>query len=315
MTTRRWIDAEPGPGACVRQLSQLFANGVRHPVHVAIGAAILCAVVLGFVLLGKTAHTPRFVLRVVETGRDPRDLPRPRRQLAEYVTTGIFTSAPLLDLVRRYELYPGLFRKSPRAALETFREDIEVEVYRNYFVEERTARSSPRSARLSISYKHTNPDVAVSVTRDLGALIVAHERSMRRQQAARAADEAKREVEARRELLQSRQLDVALKRAELETIRTRDPKLEIEFADLAASTAALALRQDLAERREAELSVGAALEASGLGLSFEVINDGSLPARSERADTESLLVSASLAAGLPLLIVGIGAFVPKKGRT
>lgn len=314
MTTRNWLDAEPRLVDCVAQVAWLFARGARRPVVVSIVAAAIAAVALGFVFFGKTSHVPNYVLRIVETGRDPRDLPRPRRQLAEYVKTGVFTSAPLLDIVRRHGLYPSLLRKSPRAALETFREDIEVEVYRNYFVEERSAGSSPRSARLSVSYKNSNQDVAVAVTRELGALIVEHERSARREQSKRAAYAVKREVDARRELLESRRLDAAAKLEEIDRNDDHDPMLDVEFADLSASASALALRQDLAERREAELAVGSALEASGMGLSFEVVNDGSLPTRSERADTNLLIAGASVFFGLPLVIVGVGAFAPRKGR-
>jgi hypothetical protein len=314
MTQHNWIDTEPRLVDCIRQLAWLFARGVSRPIRVLLVGTILCAGGFAFVLLRTPSYAPRYVLRVVETGRDPKDLPRPRRQLAEYVKTGVFTSEPLLGLVRRYGLYPSLLRKSPRAALDTFREDIDIDVYRNYFVEERSANSAPRSARVSISYRNSNPDVAVAVTRDLGALIVEHERAMRREQSARAAGAAKREVDARRELLEARRFDVAAKRAELERNGGRDPKLEVEFTDLAASTTALALRQDIAERREAELAVGAALEARGLGLSFEVVNDASLPTRSARADMELVLGGASLVFGLPLMIVGVGAFSPKKGR-
>jgi hypothetical protein len=200
MTARSWLDVEPRPIDCFRQLGDVFSRGVRRPGLVLIVCLVLIAGALGFALLGKTSYSPRFVLRVVETGRDPKDHPRPRRQLAEYVKTGVFTSAPLLDLVHRYSLYPGLLRKSPRAALDEFREDIEIEVYKNYFVEERANNSSPRSARLSVSYKNSDQNVATAVTRDLGALIVRHERSMRRQQSARAAEAVKREVDAIREL-------------------------------------------------------------------------------------------------------------------
>lgn len=314
MTTLSWIDSEPRLSDCVEQVAWLFTRGVRRPGWIAAVVLTIAAAVLGFVFFGKTSHAPSYVLRIVETGHDPRNLPRPRRQLAEYVKTGIFTSTPLLDIVRRHGLYPSLLRKNPRAALETFREDIEVDVYRNYFVEERAAGTAPRSARLSISYKNSNPDVAVSVTRELGALIVAHERSVRREQSANAEYAAKREVDARREQLESRRLELATKREQLESNAEHDPLLDVEFADLAASATTLALREDLAERREAEIAVGAALEASGMGLSFEVVNDGSLPTRSERADTNLLVAGASVLFGLPLVIVGVGAFAPRKGR-
>lgn len=314
MTTRSWLDSEPRLLDCLRQMAHVFARGVRRPGLVLLVSVVLIGGATGFALLGKPSYSPRFVLRVVETGRDPKDHPRPRRQLAEYVKTGVFTSAPLLDLVRRYSLYPGLLRRSPRAALDAFREDIEIEVYKNYFVEERANNSSPRSARLSVSFKNSDQNVATAVTRDLGALIVRHERSMRREQAARAAEAAKREVDARRELLESRRHEVSTKEAELARSGNQNPRLEVELADLAASTSALALRQDHAENREAVLALESAFEAEGFGLSFDVVNDGSLPTRSERADTNAMLAGASLVFGFPLVILAVGAFDPRRAR-
>jgi hypothetical protein len=277
--------------------------------------AILATLIATLLFFDRRSYSPNYVLRVVETGRDPTDLPRPRRQLAEYVKTAVFTSGRLLELVRKYDLYPSLLRKSPRAALESFREDIEIDVYKNYFVEERSATSAPRSARLSIRYKNSNQDVAVSVTRELGSLVVGHERTMRSEQSARVAEVARREVVARRAVIEARRIELASKRAQIERNKERDPGLEVELADLTASAAALELRQDQAEKREAQLAVGAALEGQGLGLNFEVVNDGALPTRSERAQTDLLLVGASLLFGLPLVVVAVGAFDPKKGRT
>jgi hypothetical protein len=314
MTTLSWLEDEPRLVECFRQAGRLLSRGVKRPVRVLIGSAIFALGIFAFFALESRSFSARYVLRVVEPERDPNEAPRPRRQLAEYVGQGVFTSGPLTNIIHRYGLYPSLARKNMRAALDAFREDIEVETYRNYFIEERSGSSEPRSARLAISYKNRNQDVAVAVTRELGALVVEHERSMRHEQAARAEDSARREVEARRMLMEARRLDVASRQAEAERKGIRDPELEVESVMLAESANALALRQDVAEKREADLAVGTALEWRGLGMSFDVVNDASLPTRSERDDTDLVLAGASLVFGLPLVVMAVGAFDQKRGR-
>src|SRR5262249_39845636 len=142
------------------------------------------------IALTRLQYAPKVVLRVVESDRDPAGMPRLKRELGKYVREAAFTSEPLLALVRRYDLYPGLVRENPHTALESFREDIDVDVYQNYFLEERARGSAPRSARLAVSYHASDPERALAVTRELAALIVEHERAARQREAERAANEA-----------------------------------------------------------------------------------------------------------------------------
>jgi len=313
MTPRSWIDDEPRFIEAVRQTHRLFLDGLGRPIRVALWGILLAAALAGAVFLRKHTYSPHYVLRVVETDRDPVNQPRPTRDLADYVRQGVFTSEPLLALIRRYGLYPSLLRKSPRAALDSFREDTEVEVYRNYFVEERAANTSPRSARLSISYKNANRDVAVAVTRELGSLVADHVASLRGDQASRAADAARREVEDGQRVLESRRLEIESKREEVARTRGREARPFVELQNLVGSFDTLALRQEGSVAREAGLSMGASLERRGLGMSFETVDDGSLPTRSEEFDTELILAGATYIFGLPLVVVAIGAFAPKRG--
>jgi hypothetical protein len=311
---RSWIDDEPRAGVYVRQAVALLLRGLKRPARLLVAAALFIAIVVGTTLFARRTYAPHYVLRVVETDRDPSNLPRPRRQLADYVREGVFTSKPLLELIHRYGLYSSLSQKNPRAALDSFREDIDVEVYRNYFVEERSADTPARSARLSVSYSGPSRDVAVGVTRDLGSLIVQHEIAMRRAQAARAAEYAKREVELAQQVLLSRRAAMTSKRAEIVRAAGREPKLQVELVSLLVSLGALERRQDESERRQATLSLGASLEKRGLGMSFEVVDDASLSTGSEERNTQMMLGGMSLIFGLPLVAMAVGAFDPKRGR-
>lgn len=216
MTTRSWFDEEPRATVAARQAGQLLLAGLGRKMALFLAAALYAAVLAGVVLGMKYSYSPEYVLRVVEADRDSTGIPRPRRELAEYVKKAVFTSEPLLDVMSRHGLYASLARKNPSAALESFREDIEVEVRQNYLVEERATGAAPRSARLVVRYHDADPEVAVSVTRELGELVVKRERAARRNEATRAADLAKEQVDEARRALALRRSQVALMRADLD---------------------------------------------------------------------------------------------------
>jgi hypothetical protein len=313
MTTRSWLDDELSVRAAFGQVFTLCRAGLRKPVAWAVSIVAFVALVVAIVAISKHSYAPSYLLRVVEAEREPGAAPRPRRQFADYVQKAVFTSAPLLAVIQRHGLYPSLARKNPRAALDSFREDIEVEVYQNYFLEEREVGSGPRSARIRISYHDSNPEVAVAVTRDLGQLIVDHETTLRREQATRAAERAREEVELARRALAVRRSTVALARDEIDRARTIVPRRQVEFVGLSGSLPALELRQDASERRAAALSLDASLERQGIGMSFVVVDDASLGSDARARTGHLVLALSALAFGLPLVTMAVGALGPRKG--
>jgi hypothetical protein len=59
--------------------------------------------------------------------------------------------------------------------------------------------------------------------------------------------------------------------------------------------------------------LGAAFERQGIGLSFQVVDEGALPGRAARARAALLSALATFFFGLPLLALGVGAFAVKRG--
>jgi hypothetical protein len=314
MTTGNWFDDEPRATAALGQAGRLLLAGLERKMTFLMAAALYAAALAGTVTWTKYSYAPEYVLRVVEADRDPTVMPRPRRQLAEYVRTAVFTSEPLLDVMSRHGLYASLARKNPRAALESFREDIDVEVSQNYFIGERAIGAAPRSARLIISYHNADPEVAVSVTRELGELIVEREHATRRNDATRAAAFAKEQVDDARQALALRRSAVAAMRAELDRGGAAAPDLRIAFIGLLGSLPALELRQDERERREASMALGAALEQRGIGRVFEVVNDASLPTDTGAPRRRVFVAGTAFVLGLPLLAIAVGAFAPRRIR-
>jgi hypothetical protein len=312
MAMGSWFDEEPGASVAVGQAGRLLLAGLERKMGLLIAVAFYSVALAGAVLLTKYSYAPEYVLRVVEADRDPTGMPRLRRQLAEYVQKAIFTGDPLLDVMSRHGLYASLARENPRAALESFREDIDVEVRQNYFIEERPIGAAPRSARLIVRYHNADPEVAVSVTRELGELVVQREQATRQNEAMRAADLAKEDVDEARQALALRRSAVASMRAELDRGSAAAPERRIVFIGLLGSLPALELRQDERERRAASLALGAALEQRGIGMVFEVVNDASLPTDAEAKSRRLLVARTAFVLGLPLLSIALGAFAPRR---
>jgi hypothetical protein len=238
-----------------------------------------------------------------------------KRKLAEYVRSGVFTSEPLLVLIRRHGLYPKLLATDRLAALEAFRRDIDVDVYQNYFVEQRSEGGRPRSARVALSYRAKDRATAIAVTRDLGALVVERESTRRRDQAEKAAAAAERTKESLKAALTERVERAALKQAELARSTTPDPALQVELVSLLGSITTVERQVDEASERAGALELGARYEQSGMGLSFEIADEAGVGVSSRTLRTRVLACAVAYLAVLPLLVMTVGAFAPKGSVT
>jgi hypothetical protein len=299
----------------LRQSVELCRRGFARAGLTVLLTSLAAALVLGVLSLRARIYAPRFALRVVEAAQPTGELPPLKRQLREYVRQAVFTSAPLLELIRRHGLYPRLAQKNARAALDSFKEDIEIDVYQNYFVEERAAGSLPRSARLTVSFRDKDPERALAVTRDLGKLIVEQERKFRRERARVMASSAEQARDTLVDALRQRSAAVVSKELALARGAAPDPRLQVELVGLLGSMPALERQVDAADRRAASLGLEATLERHGIGMSFEVVDEGSLPARGGRV---SALVVAGLSTfllGLPLMATAVGAFATSRRGT
>jgi len=311
MTSSSWLDDERHFGLLPRQALWLLRRGVRQPRAVLLGALALAALLGAVLLLSRRSYEPRIVLRVTEANTDSTSMPDLRRRLAESVRESALTSAPLLAIAKRYRLYPKA--ADPRAVVEAFRRDVDVEVYQNYFVEPRTEGEKPRSARVAVSYRSEDRDVAIAVTRELGELVIARVQAAGEAQATRVAAAA-RQVSSELEVaLLDRQIAIAQARRRLAV--GWDPTDQVALVSLTGSLPALEQRVGLAERRAGLLALGAAYEENGMGLNFELAADASIPKSDQRAMRRLLAASVAFLCCLPLVMISAGAGLFSKGAT
>jgi hypothetical protein len=313
MAMQSWIDNEPGVKTTFLQAGRLLRGGFRKPLVTIATTLLLVTALVGELTLTKHIYAPRIVLRVVEMDRDPLSLPRPRHDLRVYVREAIWTDEALLDLIGRHDLYGGL-RKDTRASLESFRRDTDVDVYQNYFAQERTASDPPRSALVVIRFRSTDAEKAVAVTRALGGLVVDHELKSRADQAARAEGDVDRDLTRAHRAQLALRAEVAAKQRTIDSAPLSDPQLQVELVSTLGSLEALEKQTLALERREAVLSFGGAVERQRLGLRFAVVDDGTLPLSGRRG--YGRLVGVALIAlmlVLPLVALGVGAARLKHG--
>ena len=314
MTTQPWMAEEPGPRTALRQASRLLRGGLRRKGRTLLLSLLLASSAACWMALTNHTYAPRFVLRVVEMDQDPSVSLRPRRDLKDYVREAVWTSEPLLKIIQSHGLYPGLVAHNVRAALESMREDSDVEVDQNYFVEERSKADPPRSARLVVRYRSPNRETALAVTRDLAQLVVAHEHAVRLEQAVRATREADRALDWMRQGLSDRKAQLALKRGEIARARGADPTLEVEFVSLVGSVTTLEREIVDAERRERALTLGTAVAEQQVGMRFDVLDDGALGSSADRSIAKIVGVGLlALLIGTPLVAMGVGTADAKRG--
>ena len=314
VTKQTWLDEEPGLGASFHEAAGLLGAGFRRGWLTLLVALLFASAIAGAVAFTKHDYAPRFVLRVVEANRDPRSMPQVKGQLGAYVRQAVFTSQPLFELIRRRGLYPKLMANNSRTALDSFREDISVDVYQNYFVEERPVGALPRSAHVAVSYRSADRELALAVTRDLGALIIAHELAARREQALETAAAAALTSDAAVQALQQRNGEVLAKQEQFRRAPVPDSRLQVELVGLLGSLTALERRAEAAELRAGALDLSAAFERGGMGLQFEVVDDATLPSGRDQLHARLWLAASSFTLGVPLLAMAIGAFYPKRGE-
>jgi hypothetical protein len=313
MQARTWLDSETTVTEAARQALTLFVAGFSRPLLTLAAGLAFVGAVAAATLVPRQGYAPKLLLRVEEADRDPTVMPQPKRKLREYVMQALLTSDQLIPLIQRYGLYPSLARKNMRAALESFREDIDVDVYQNYFVEQRTVGSEPRTARLAVRYRSKDPETAVAVTRAIGKLIVERERTLRSAESERAEAAASSELDAVRQAIADKTRTIATMQAKMQAEAAPDPVRQVELVGLMGSLSALERREAETQQREAKLSIGAFLEKRGIGLSFEIADDAELPSDAHQRDVAYLCIGASFLFGLPLVAMAVGSLGFKRG--
>jgi hypothetical protein len=197
--------------------------------------------------------------------------PRPRGELRAFIIRTIFTTAQLDALISKHDLVTKLRAGSPEGARSRMRKLVEVNTYSDYFEGYRERADPPRSARVTISFSAPDPELALAVARDIGAIVA-------ETQTRRAAEAANLRLEGLRVLAEN----AAGRAASLEDQlgRAKENALEQPSAvareRLAQLSGGVRVAQDAAKQAAASL-VDAQLQAHAvhqLGPMIQVVKQG-----------------------------------------
>ncbi len=272
-----WETSEPG-GAFARAEGRRLLRRARPRLRalVLVGVALAAA----FTARRLTAKPPRvgqLVLRIVESDKELTAAARPPREYKDFVW-GVFLSGPhLKSVIQRFDLYPDKLKKDPQLAVEAMRDDLDVDVWGNYFDAEYTDPDEARTARVSISWKYKDPDVVVAVIRALGATIIEEQTDERREAFLRGGQDVADAVDRAYDRLSEARAKIARRRVEYaRATGIRAAELIVELRDLARLEKELGRRVAEMGKEGSRFEITAALERQRSGILFDLIEPGVL---------------------------------------
>ncbi|MBK6849900.1 MAG: hypothetical protein IPG96_20960 [Proteobacteria bacterium] len=307
-----WLDQERGFRAAWFELRRLRRRAALRPWTI----LLLSLVAAGGAVVRQAMERGRYqaslTFRVLEhtQGAHGEERPVTKRRLRDYVRDGIFTRSRCRQLVQRLGLFPELQQLSVHRAVEALRNDLEIEVFQNYFLKEDLDTSSPRSARLRITFSYYDVGQAERTVRALGHIIVAHEAEARAEvadQLARTTSAAERRAAEKVDALRHQRAAAQYELSQASAAQS--PGRLVELAQLERTIAASEARL---ERLGDDRSVGdlrARLERRGLLLHFDLVDWSRSPAQALSRNLRLTLVGVfCLLFLLPIVGLAVAAF-------
>jgi hypothetical protein len=286
-----WYDAEPALGPTAGATTSRLARRARASWRTWVsGAFILAAIVTVQRARTPPSYEVTKVLRVVEGAVDGPALSE--AEIVAQVDDLAFTKDRLLGLMKKHPAnFPKAFTDQS-LALDDFHDRMKVEVSEDDFIEDRQPTDPRRSARVTLSFKAPDPDLAWTVARELQEMLV--DSGLQQQR-----DRAKSGQAAAAEAVRGAELDVAA--AQRDALPgVHDKRLEMARARLL-----------LAQQNLAEASITVTATTARLALRFDVIDPGRRPPVPNRRAVLVGAFATALFLGLLALALLAGAFDPR----
>jgi hypothetical protein len=257
---RDWFDHEAAPGATILKLGhRLFQRGRASWLVWVTAALLVSGAWTLFKVKSGRAFEATVVVRVSEGKMSKAGTMPSRGKLRAYVDDLAFTNTRLIELMSKH---PKRFPKAatdPVFAVQSFRENLTIEITDNDFVEERGPDDPPRSARMLISFKGPDPEFAWQIAQELAARVGG---------SAMADQRAGLEVELQAATDAASKAAAAVSEMEEQNVVGPNPHLEAARQRLLA-----------AQQRVQEASVGLRALGQQQVLKFEIIERGRIPPR------------------------------------
>ncbi len=309
---KRWEDREPDLFGVVDEVGRLFRRARKRKLFIFFVTVALVALVGVREYRKQRSYPATVVLSATESDEAQVGNAHTNARLSDYVWYAVFTDRTLFALMEKHRFRPDLRSKNPRLALDSFREDLSVEVYKNEFVRERYGGEAPRSARIAISISAPEPEMALAMARDLGELVVERDAQIRRER-------FEMEQRLRGEAVSYAEAELFRHQRDLEKVYViyafaspwRKGELRVEAAGLERAIVGAEERLKGAQDAKRRLDLESSSDKVSLALRYERVDWG---AAKEKVSKTFVLVRAIILAFLgllPVVAMGTGAFDPK----
>lgn len=298
-----WYESEqPTRRGMAAELQRILRRTKVRPIPV----ILLAALVTGYITR-KMATKPvileaEVVMALSEGALAGRTSAMPVDQLRGYVTQVLLPDKRLLELIEKYNLYPLRKKAGPEYALDGFRGQFSVQIWKNSFVNYDEDDNARRSARIGLTVRDIDPDRAYDIAHDLTSIVMETASNLRQARADAMSKQIERMRDATNDEIDRLVADIASKRAAIDDARRKgqDDLARILRVDLTA----LESQQRDRESRLARIvaspeALASDIAAAGLDMSLTVVDES----RPERP-THSGLVLVMIAA-----VIGTGALV------
>lgn len=170
----QWIDREPGLLAALHELSRVLRRSRRRWFITLLIAAGLTSAVLWKLSAAPQIYSARAILRMAEGDMADTRRSLRRGELEGYLWNVVFSQKIVYPIIEELNLYPEFRELGPAEAVEAFRADVDVTVFRNFFLNAGTDDS--RSARVAITYRGFDAAQTVEIVERLADEVINHER-------------------------------------------------------------------------------------------------------------------------------------------
>jgi hypothetical protein len=308
-----WMGDEPAGREWAVETLHLLRRACRRPLLTLALALLAASLLFALQLRRPPAFSARAELLLRENSLLTDRSRVSRADLRSFVENVALTSSSLMEVMDRHGLFPAETARSPVLALAEMRKSIEVDVAQDYFAEARLERTPSRSARIAITFRADEPELAMVVVRDLGLLVTRAElgrHAERARQRARFAGAAA--IEARVEAASTQAEMVAMEIASRAAPAKISATQQVRVVFLRAWLTQLERRRGKLEQEQARLDLAAAAEETQAGTRVHL---ASLQSESEEPQNNGMWLQRKAAiagaAGLALAMLLVGAFDPR----
>ena len=309
-----WIDDEPGWPEVKLELRCIVRKAWRRWWICVLIGVVLGSASAAWRLNKPVAYRGTVVLRVTEGDYNRYANRNQNTSLRAEIEEISLSRSAILEVMEKHDLDPFMRKADPTFAAQSMREDLNVQLVQNYFSQQRDDDDPYRSARVSITFFHTDPEVAVAVARSLGRNVVLQQTRSREQVAGLEVESASSMVD---------QLKRAIARTREQQLQTYNNALTLDDEGAATQefVRASTMRAEIkhlegaltrARNEYAGLDLRHAFMQEALATQFEIIDDGEAE-RVRLTHSEHILLTGVIGFIIALMVgvLVVGVFDPR----